>query len=114
MGNVIFDLSFDNWQGILFALIPALLNLFIIFYILLYLPSGWVSRSFALFTFCLFLWQADDIFARMSRSYEAMAFWDSVFCAGWIFAAPVGLYFALLYTRRQLMARSISGYILLF
>lgn len=104
--TVFFDLDFDNWEGIILALLPALLNLCIIIYILIAMPNRAIPRSFVLFTFSLFLWQLDDAFARMSNTAEVAGFWDKIFCLGWIFVGPTGLYFSLLYSGKKSLTKS--------
>ncbi|MDQ3072273.1 MAG: ATP-binding protein [Bacteroidota bacterium] len=97
----LFNLNLNNLAGVALAFIPALLNFGIIIYILRYLPDRTITRVFALFTFALFCWQMVDSFVRLSDSAETAMAWDKIFCIGWIFVGPLGLYFSLLYTQKK-------------
>src|SRR5436309_10014325 len=90
------NLNFENWHGVLLALIPALCNLAIFFYVLFELPRRRITRAFAFFTLSLVFLQLDDVFCRLSLSAATASFWDEL-CSGWLFTGPLGLYFALLY-----------------
>ncbi len=106
MGSVYFDFNFGNWPSILISLVPALLNIGVVFYIIAAMPKKSISRAFWLFTLSLVFWQLGDTSARISNTGATAAFWDSVFCVGWMFLAPLGLYFVLLYTGRKELART--------
>ncbi len=102
----LWNLSFANWPGILLALIPALLNLYIFFHILFRMPNKAVPRSFALFTLALIFWQLDDAFARMCVTPQGAAMWDNMLSVGWIALGPIGIYFSLVYTGKKHLANN--------
>ncbi|MGZ5304610.1 MAG: histidine kinase N-terminal 7TM domain-containing protein, partial [Bacteroidia bacterium] len=102
----LWNMSFANWPGILLALIPAVLNLFIFFFIMFRLPNRAVPRSFGLFTLALIFWQLDDSFGRMSLNANTASNWDNILSVGWIALGPVGVYFSMLYTGRKHIANN--------
>jgi PAS domain S-box-containing protein len=102
----LFNLSFANWPGIMLALVPALLNLYIFFYVMFRMQHKAVPRAFGLFTLSLIFWQLDDAFARMSVTAQTAALWDNVLSVGWIALAPIGLYFSLIYTGKKKLANN--------
>ncbi|MGZ5282357.1 MAG: ATP-binding protein [Bacteroidia bacterium] len=102
----LWNMSFANWPGILLALIPAVLNLFIFFFIMFRMPNRAVPRSFGLFTLALIFWQLDDSFGRMSLNANTASNWDNILSVGWIALGPVGVYFSMLYTGRKHIANN--------
>lgn len=95
----LFDFHFTNPGGFLIAFVPGLFNLGLLVYVLLKLPRNRMTNIFALFTFSLACWQINDSIGRISRTAELTDIWDCIFSATWILVGPLGLHFALLYSR---------------
>jgi PAS domain S-box-containing protein len=94
-----FDFAFSNLTGFLFAFIPALISLGLVVYILLALPRTRLADIFTVLTLCGGLWQLGDSTARISVNHQTADLWDTIFCFGWIFMAPLCVHFAILYSR---------------
>jgi PAS domain S-box-containing protein len=108
------DFRLYNIWGLLLALIPALLNLYVIIYIWWALPGRPIARVFGMFTFALMLWQLEDTVSRMAITEETVRFWDNIFCLGWLFVGPLGLYFSLLYINYKKWIKSTLILVVLF
>lgn len=109
-----FHLNFDNWQVILLALVPALINFGILAYVFLYLPRNRTSYSFALFVMALATWQLSDALCRMSVTKETAEFWSRFLAIGALLITPAGLHFTLLFTRKLKLAGSIYMIFLIY
>ncbi|HEY6977891.1 MAG TPA: ATP-binding protein [Chitinophagaceae bacterium] len=94
-----FSFTFQNPYGFLCAFIPALLNLALVVYILIFLPRNRITNVFALATLACALWQITDAFVRITVTAAAADFWDSVLSISWIFIGPLCIHFTLLYTQ---------------
>src|SRR6476659_3184573 len=94
-----FDFTYQNPYGFLCAFLPALFNLALVVYILIFLPRNRITNVFALATFACALWQITDAFVRITATAAAADFWDSVFSISWLFIGPLCMHFTLLYTQ---------------
>src|SRR5258705_474252 len=83
-----------NLNYSLLALIPALLNAAMIFYILLKLPKSRTIDIFTCILFALIIWQLDDTIPRFSPSVKVARVWDSILCIGWLGIGPLSFHFA--------------------
>jgi signal transduction histidine kinase len=91
-------------QSLLFF-IPALINLGIVLYILIFLPRGRTVDLFAICVLALSLWQIEEG-GYMYISNPVVAYrWDKLLCFSWILINPVGLHFAFSYTRHKLASK---------
>lgn len=114
MEQAFFYLSFERYPAILLALIPALLNVAIFFYVVFKLPLNRITKVFSGFLLALFCWQMVDVATRAAK-YEATAsLWESFLSLGWMMMAPLGLHFALLYNGRRKFATSVFGFTVLY
>ena len=114
MTKTLFDLNIDNLEGILLALIPAALNVFIFFYIIFRLPQNPTSNTFALFVISLATWQVSDVFARMSGTAEAALLWNRLLIIGPLLISPAGIHFTLLFTEQTKTVRSFRFLFVLY
>jgi two-component system cell cycle sensor histidine kinase/response regulator CckA len=96
--EVFFNFTFDNWLGVSLALIPALMNFAIFLYILFYLPKNGVCYTFSLFVASLAIWQASDVFARISTTSQTALLWYELLAIGPLLITPAGLHFTFLFT----------------
>jgi PAS domain S-box-containing protein len=94
-----FNFTFQNPYGFLCAFLPALFNLALVVYILIFLPRNRITNVFALATFACALWQITDAFIRITATAAAADFWDSVLSISWIFIGPLCIHFTILYTQ---------------
>ena len=94
-----FNFTFQNPYGFLCAFLPALFNLALVVYILIFLPRNRITNVFALTTFACALWQITDSFVRITATAAAADFWDSVLSISWLFIGPLCIHFTLLYTQ---------------
>ncbi|MHB1921532.1 MAG: ATP-binding protein, partial [Chitinophagaceae bacterium] len=101
-----FNFTCHNPAGFLIVLIPALINLGLILYILIYLPQNKITNLFVLFTFTLLSWQINDTIARTCISKKMADNWDTIFSYAWSFLGPFCLHFALLYCKKIKADRS--------
>ena len=88
----------ENLLYPLLSLLPALLNLGILFYLLFFVPRLKTTDIFCLFVLFLLLWQAEDTIVRMCTTPETALFWVRILCVGWAGFAPVAFHFACRYT----------------
>lgn len=114
MTDILFNLSFQNLQGILLALIPALLNFLIFFYIIFRLPENVLSYSFAVFVLALAIWQTGDVMARMSNTAGTALLWLRILSIGPLLISPAGMHFTLLFTERNKLAGSFIVLLLIY
>ncbi len=114
MLNYLYDLQFTHWQAILLSALPALLNLFIFFYVKINFPADKTSRVFSLFLLALIIYQLGDTFLRMSRTAEEAILWNSIFCIGILFITPLGFHFSLLFMGRKKLAESFTVQFLIY
>ncbi len=94
-----FQFDFDNLAGFLIAFIPALINLGLLVYILIYLPRTRIVNIFALLTLAMVCWQTEDAVLRIVSTSDIAQAWDSVLSPGWIFLGALCFHFTLLYMR---------------
>lgn len=114
MKQILFDLDFDHWQAILLSSLPALLNLFIFFYVRIKFQTDKISKLFSLYLLSLIVFQVSDTFVRMSSSEETAVLWNTIFMIGALFLAPIGVHFSLLYTGKKKFAESFTVNFLLY
>jgi two-component system cell cycle sensor histidine kinase/response regulator CckA len=107
--EVLFNFTLDNWIGILLALIPALMNFAILFYILLFLPKNGICYSFSLFVASLAIWQTSDALVRLSAGPETAMLWYEFLGIGALMITPAGLHFVFLFIENDLpLAKKIT------
>lgn len=94
-----FDFSGDHITGFLFAFIPALISIGLVFYIWIFLPKNYLISIFAMLTAAAALWQIDDAMMRIVANEFIADKIDSFLCLSWVFIGPLCLHFAILYTR---------------
>lgn len=114
MKDILLDLNFDHWQAILLSSLPALLNLFIFFYVKIKFQADKISKLFSLYLLTLIVFQLGDTFVRMSNSEATAVLWNNIFMIGVLFLAPIGVQFALLYTGKKKYAESFVVHFLLY
>jgi len=114
MTHALSALQFDHWQAILLSSLPALLNLFIFFYVKINFPQDKTSKIFSLFLLALVVFQLGDTFERMSGTMEAAILWNCVFICGILFVSPLGLHFCLSFTGKKKYADSFAIQFLLY
>jgi PAS domain S-box-containing protein len=114
MQQILIDFAVNRWPAVLLALVPALLNIGLLFYIQFFMPRRRVNTMLSLFIITLVLWQVLDILMRLSRTEETSRMWDAVLCIGWISAGPIGLHFTLIYTGRKKFISTSAGMALLY
>lgn len=114
MQQILFDFNFDHWQAILLSSLPALLNLFIFFYVRIKFQTDKISKLFSLYLLSLIVFQVCDTFVRMSNSEETAILWNSIFMIGVLFLAPIGVHFSLLYTGKKKFAESFTVHFFLY
>lgn len=93
--------SFTYRPTVWLSLLPALLNLGILFYTAIRFPKNKLTITFSAFVLALVGWQLNDTLARLSATAEMAEFWDTII--NWAtFTTPIGLHFVLLYTQHKL------------
>lgn len=97
--DIMFEFSFQNITGFLFAFIPGLISISLVLYILISLPRNKLVNVFAAFTLSAGIWQISDAFLRISTSEQMADYWERFFSFGWIFIGALCLHFSLLYSR---------------
>lgn len=114
MKQILTDFNFDHWEAILLSTLPALLNLFIFFYVKIKFESDKISKVFSLFVLSLVVFQLDDSFVRMSATIETAILWNAILTAGGLFLTSLGIHFTLLFTGRKKYAESFIVQFLLY
>ena len=99
MQKNLFDISFDNWQVFLLFFIPALIDISIFVYVFFFLPQNRTNKTFSVFVLLLGIVQGIDGILRTSNSVETALEWSKLSMAPWVFITPLGLLFALRYTK---------------
>ncbi len=94
----LFDLNFENWGIFLFSAIPALINLGIYFYVIVYFSYAKTNRIFALFVLLLSISQLGDGFVHMSNTPETAYLWNRISLIPWVFSIAFGFLFVLRFT----------------
>jgi PAS domain S-box-containing protein len=97
-----------NTSYVLLSLIPALINLGIIFYVIFFLPRSKTVNIFSFFVLALILWQCQDTILRICDSKESALFWYKGLCIGWISAGPLAFHFACRYTKERKLYSSTA------
>lgn len=80
------------------AFLPALLNAYLIVYVLRKMSRNTLTDLFLFFLLSLTSWQLLDIMLRLSADLQTAVKIDRIFCRGWIISAPLGLHFAIAYS----------------
>jgi PAS domain S-box-containing protein len=114
MQQILIDFAYNRWPAVLLALVPALLNIGLLFYIQFFMPRRRINTIFSIFIIALILWQTLDMLMRLSRTEETSRMWDAVLCIGWISVGPLGLHFTLTYTGRKKFISTSGGLALLY
>lgn len=84
--------------AILLALLPALLNMYLMAYVLRKMSRTALTDLFLFFLISLTSWQLLDVALRMSADLQTAVKLDRIFCRGWIISGPLGLHFAITYS----------------
>jgi PAS domain S-box-containing protein len=98
MVTAFFDFNLDNWGIILLILFPALINLGIFLYGIIFLNSNRTNTSFSAFVLLLAFWQLCEGFTRLSLSPEIALEWYRIAGAPSLFMLPFGMLFILRFT----------------
>lgn len=101
-----FDLHAANWPGVLLAVVPLLLNAWILVYSQRHLPRDHLTVVFQLYVVALMTWQAYDACVRLSATAATAEIWRGYLRAGQLFCVPLGLHFAALYAERDQLANT--------
>jgi PAS domain S-box-containing protein len=87
----------DGIKGglVILLFIPILINLSILLYASITLPSNRVNSGFMLFVFVLLLWQISDLLIRISSTAENAAIWAEIGIGPILFVSPLAMLFGL-------------------
>ena len=99
MQNSLLNLNFDHWGVFLLFIIPALIDLSIFTYVFFFLPQNKTNKAFSAYVLLLGIAQALDGIMRMSTTAETALEWSKLTIVPWVFLTPIGVLFALRYTR---------------
>jgi PAS domain S-box-containing protein len=89
----LFDLDLSRTDVLFLSVLPALLNLAICFYVLIFQPKSTLNILFSFFVFIISLWQISDAFMRLSVTIETAEDWLYILGQFVILATPVGIIF---------------------
>lgn len=87
-----------NISAFLLAFIPGLINLGLAAYVFFKMPSRHLINIFVLILITSGCWQFANAFMRLSADAHTARFWDCIFSPIGLFATPLLLHFALVYT----------------
>jgi PAS domain S-box-containing protein len=90
-----FELLRERVIPVLLVLIPALLNLYLVYFIFKKMSRNAITDLFIFFLISLLSWQFYDLIDRLTPDKDALMLFDRIFCHGWIASAPLGLHFAI-------------------
>src|SRR5690606_10449757 len=91
--------NLSNIFAVLLVLIPALLNIGLLFYLVFFLPKGKASQILGLVILAMLFWQIDNLIARLATDIEVMRFWDQILAIGWVCIGAFLIHFSLRFVR---------------
>lgn len=97
----LFHLDFSRHEIISMSLIPAIINLVIFAYILLFQPNNRLNISFALFCLIVSCWQFADAFMRLSYDQATAEEWYYQMGVFALLVTPSAVIFIILYAKWQ-------------
>lgn len=106
MESDLFDLSLYHWSILPLYVLPALVNMGLFIYALVFLPQNRINSWFTLFIFLLAVSQFSDGMMHMSNPLSTAVMWQRISFAPWVFTTPVGILFALSFGSQQAIHRS--------
>ncbi|MCX6312467.1 MAG: ATP-binding protein [Bacteroidetes bacterium] len=107
MINNLLNIDISHWTSFLLGAIPALLNIYILFYVSIKFQNNKTSKAFILFVLAQLGWQMADILIRSSSTAETALFWNSLLCISWIFIMPLGIHFCYFLVGKKKIAESL-------
>lgn len=91
--NHLFDLDFSRTDVLIMSVLPALINIAIFVYVLIYQPKNSLNVIFSFFIFIVSLWQFADAFMRMAHTEEVASDWLYILGQFVILTTPVAIIF---------------------
>lgn len=113
MKSDLFDLVLHHWTILPLYILPALVNLGLFIYALVLLPQNRINSTFSAFIFLLAASQLSDGMMHMSENLATAVMWQRMSFAPWVFAAPVGVLFALTFASEHAVHRARMTAVLL-
>lgn len=114
MDPYLFSLNFNHLEVFLLSIIPALINVGIFIYAVLFLSQNKTNKAFFLFVLCLGIAQIVDGFMRMSVSQQTAMMWCRMSSSPFVFAVSFGLLFTLRFTSWDKKIKDSLVIVLLF
>lgn len=91
--NHLFDLDFSRTDVLIMSVLPAVINIAIFIYVLIYQPKNSLNIIFSFFIFVVSLWQFADAFMRMAYTEEVASDWLYILGQFVILTTPVAIIF---------------------
>lgn len=106
MAELLFHFTFERWNTVLISLLPALLNAYILVYVLRKLDRNALTYIFALTIFALTIWQIQDTLMRLSTNEVTADLWIDLLWPMTTLVVPVAVHFALFFTDHRRLAKA--------
>jgi len=100
-------INFKPPAAVLLALIPLLCTLLLFLFVFVRFTHNKLTRPFFLFLIPFALWQLNEVFTRLSTSAEEVKYWCHLFNPFINFIPPLGIHFALVFTRMRTWQRPL-------
>jgi PAS domain S-box-containing protein len=100
-----YEFSLEHWPAVALALVPAILNLGLFAYVLVFGKRNTLTYTFAAFVGTLMVWQFSDAMIRLSADQASAQFWGAVLGLGALMIAPTGMEFTLQFIGRGDLVR---------
>ncbi|MBI2968615.1 MAG: PAS domain S-box protein [Bacteroidetes bacterium] len=106
MNNILFNFDFTFGPAALLSVIPALLNIALFFYTLLFIKPSNLKSIFLLFVFFLVIFQVCETAIRLSSTVYTAMWWAQILSVGFNLLIPFAIHFLLIYTNPQKWEKS--------
>ncbi len=96
-----FNFTFENLPSVLLGLLPALINIGIFVYVLLFVRRSSLCTVFLLFLFTLIMWRMQELVLQICVTRESARVWYHLFSISTNFIGATGLHFVLVLIHKE-------------
>lgn len=94
-----FDLDFSRLDILAMSFVPAIINVVIFLYILLFQPNNRLNLTFAMFCLVVSMWQFTDSFMRLAYDQKTATDWYYIMGVFALLVTPLGVIFIIYYAK---------------
>ena len=101
------NITFEHYPAALLAFVPALINLVLFIYVFFRFNHDKLTQVFSLFLLSIIAWQVHELMTRVCISREGAIYYSNLINPFINFVPPLGLHFAIIFTRQKKIKRKL-------